>query len=117
MDQADQAGPQPFFLDNADERGWLKVTEGRGGPAFGHRSLPVAEELGPDDTAPPSPRELAAAYRRPETGGAHNPERQARKHLARQLGLTGKALRRHLRAIKRAAGPTEAEHRTAERGA
>jgi hypothetical protein len=31
-----------FYFDNADGRGWSKVTHGRGGPEWGHRSLPVA---------------------------------------------------------------------------
>jgi hypothetical protein len=31
---------QPFFLDDEDGSGWTKVTDGRGSPHFGHRSLP-----------------------------------------------------------------------------
>ena len=30
----------PFYLDDEDGRGWRKVTEGRGSPGYGHRSLP-----------------------------------------------------------------------------
>lgn len=30
----------PMFLDDTAGRGWLKVTEGRGGPEYSHRSLP-----------------------------------------------------------------------------
>lgn len=29
-----------FFLDDEDGSGWAKVTEGRGSPRMGHRSLP-----------------------------------------------------------------------------
>lgn len=31
-----------FYLDNEDGQGWAKVTQGRGGPDWGHSSLPVA---------------------------------------------------------------------------
>lgn len=30
-----------FYLDNEDGQGWAKVTKGRGGPDWGHSSLPV----------------------------------------------------------------------------
>jgi len=30
----------PIYLDDEDGRGWNKVTGGRGGPEYGHRSLP-----------------------------------------------------------------------------
>lgn len=33
-------GP-PFYLDNEDGSGWLKVTEGKGSPQYGHKSLRV----------------------------------------------------------------------------
>ena len=36
------AGQPPFYLDNADGSGWRKVTTGRGGPDWGHSSLPVS---------------------------------------------------------------------------
>jgi hypothetical protein len=29
-----------FYLDNEGGTGWLKVTEGKGGPHCGHKSLP-----------------------------------------------------------------------------
>jgi hypothetical protein len=32
-----------FYLDNEDGSGWRKVTEGHGGPDWGHSSLPVAD--------------------------------------------------------------------------
>lgn len=38
------APPQPLWTSGGD--GWLKVTEGRGAPQWGHRSLPVAVDLG-----------------------------------------------------------------------
>lgn len=34
-----------FYLDNEDGSGWMKVTRGRGGPEWGHSSLPVSEVL------------------------------------------------------------------------
>lgn len=34
-----------FYLDNEDGQGWAKVTQGRGGPDWGHGSLPVKEVL------------------------------------------------------------------------
>jgi hypothetical protein len=34
-----------FYLDNEDGSGWRKVTEGRGGPDWGHSSLPVKRVL------------------------------------------------------------------------
>lgn len=43
---ADQFGPQPFYIDNADGSGWLKVTDGYGRPFTAHRSLPVERVLG-----------------------------------------------------------------------
>ena len=38
-------GQTPFYLDNEDGSGWLKVTKGMGSPAIGHRSLPVKSEV------------------------------------------------------------------------
>lgn len=38
-------GGDKFYLDNEDGTGWFKVTKGRGGPDYGHSSLPVAEVL------------------------------------------------------------------------
>lgn len=43
---ADQAGDQPFYLDNEDGQGYRKVAYGGGSPAYGHRSLYPAEILG-----------------------------------------------------------------------
>ena len=34
-----------FYLDDEDLSGWLKVTQGRGGPATPHRSLPDNSEV------------------------------------------------------------------------
>lgn len=34
-----------FYLDNEDGLGWLKVTEGRGSPAWAHSSVPVQKVL------------------------------------------------------------------------
>lgn len=31
-----------FYLDNENGQGWAKVTQGRGGPDWGHSSLPVS---------------------------------------------------------------------------
>jgi hypothetical protein len=31
-----------FYIDNEDGSGWGKITWGKGSPAYGHRSLPVA---------------------------------------------------------------------------
>lgn len=39
-------GSEPFYLDNEDGSGWRKVTQGRGGPDWGHSSLPVARVIG-----------------------------------------------------------------------
>lgn len=39
-------GGQRFYLDNEDGEGWRKVTIGRGGPDWGHGSLPVASVIG-----------------------------------------------------------------------
>lgn len=36
-------GSKPFYLDDEDGSGWRKVTQGRGLPSWGHRSLPVSE--------------------------------------------------------------------------
>jgi hypothetical protein len=36
-----------FYLDNEDGSGWGKVTGGRGGPEWGHSSLPVERVLEP----------------------------------------------------------------------
>lgn len=36
---------EKFYLDNEDGSGWRKVTEGRGGPDWGHSSLPVASVI------------------------------------------------------------------------
>lgn len=33
-------GDQQFLLDNEAGDGWQKVTEGRGSPRYGHKSLP-----------------------------------------------------------------------------
>lgn len=33
-------GGETFYLDDEDESGWYKVTEGHGSPRFSHRSLP-----------------------------------------------------------------------------
>jgi hypothetical protein len=38
-------GDQLFYLDNEDDSGWLKVTEGKGSPGWSHRSLPVEQVL------------------------------------------------------------------------
>jgi len=38
-------GKGVFYLDDEDGSGWLKVTEGRGSPQWGHRSLPVSSEI------------------------------------------------------------------------
>lgn len=37
-----------FLLANDDGSGWAKVTEGRGSPYFGHRSLPNDSVEAPD---------------------------------------------------------------------
>jgi hypothetical protein len=34
-----------FYLDDEDGSGWAKVTQGRGGPATGHNSLPSNSEV------------------------------------------------------------------------
>lgn len=44
---ADQA---PFYLDNEDGSGWYKVTEGKGSPSVGHKSLPVTNVIGEDQS-------------------------------------------------------------------
>ena len=41
ISEANQAGEQPFYLDNADGSGWLKVTKGKGSMMYGHRNLAV----------------------------------------------------------------------------
>lgn len=48
-----------FFLDNEDGSGWAKVTDGRGSPHYGHRSLPVgcAVSSGDSDWNPRVPTE------------------------------------------------------------
>lgn len=44
-------GESRFYLDNSPHEdspggdGWLKVTKGRGHPRYGHRSLPIKEEV------------------------------------------------------------------------
>lgn len=38
-------GGHLFYLDNEDGSGWDKVTKGRGGPDWGHKSLPVTSVL------------------------------------------------------------------------
>ena len=38
-------GENIFFLDDEDGDGWLKVTMGRGGPEYGHSSLPSDSEV------------------------------------------------------------------------
>lgn len=38
-------GGQRFYLDNADGRGWRKVTIFRGSPSAGHASLPAERVL------------------------------------------------------------------------
>lgn len=40
-------GSDVFYLDNEDESAWGKVTEGRGLPRYGHRSLPVSRVIEP----------------------------------------------------------------------
>ena len=42
-------GADRFYLDNEDGSGWEKVTLGRGGPHWGHSSLPVASIVQPTD--------------------------------------------------------------------
>lgn len=37
---------EKFYLDNEDGGGWRKVTHGRGGPDWGHSSLPVSSVVG-----------------------------------------------------------------------
>lgn len=37
---------EKFYLDNEDGQGWAKVTQGRGGPDWGHSSLPVSSVVG-----------------------------------------------------------------------
>lgn len=32
---------QTFYLDNAADQGWAKVTSGKGSPRYGHRSLSI----------------------------------------------------------------------------
>ena len=39
-------GGEPFYLDNENGQGWAKVTKGRGGPDWGHSSLPVSSVVG-----------------------------------------------------------------------
>ena len=50
---ADQAGPQPFYIDNEDGIGWRKVTELKGHPMTFHRSLPVKQVIEPVTTERP----------------------------------------------------------------
>ena len=40
-------GGQAFYLDNEDGSGWRKVTNGKGSPQYGHKSLPVARVVEP----------------------------------------------------------------------
>lgn len=40
-------GGQTFYLDNEDGEGLMKVTTGRGSPAYGHSSLPVERVVEP----------------------------------------------------------------------
>ena len=35
----------PFYLDNEDGSGWVKVTEGYGSPSYGHKSLNIEREV------------------------------------------------------------------------
>lgn len=38
-------GQATFFLDDQDDKGWYKVTEGRGSPWIGHNQLPDSSEV------------------------------------------------------------------------
>jgi hypothetical protein len=38
-------GGQKFYLADDDGSGWRKVTEGRGSPSYGHKSVTCAEVL------------------------------------------------------------------------
>jgi hypothetical protein len=40
-------GGRPFYLDDEDGLGWLKVTTHVGSPRIAHRSLPVSHEVTP----------------------------------------------------------------------
>jgi hypothetical protein len=37
----------PFYLDDEDGTGWVKVTTGRGSPRWGHRTIQVEEVMSP----------------------------------------------------------------------
>lgn len=37
-------GNGKFYLYDEDGEGWRKVTEGQGGPHWGHKSVPVSDE-------------------------------------------------------------------------
>jgi hypothetical protein len=39
--------PEPMYLYDEDGSGWHKVTEGHGGPRWGHRNVPVERIVGP----------------------------------------------------------------------
>lgn len=59
-------GDNAFYLDNEDGLGWWKVTEGRGSPRVGHRSLPVAREVSAEPSLEDQLREAAVvAYKGP----------------------------------------------------
>jgi hypothetical protein len=41
VSDANQSGGRPFYLDNEDGSGWLKVTKGKGSMMYGHRNLEI----------------------------------------------------------------------------
>ena len=45
VSNANQAGKQPFYLDNEDGSGWAKVRHGHGSPRWGHRGLAISKVL------------------------------------------------------------------------
>ena len=49
ISEANQFGTQPFYIDNEGDYGWQKVTAGRGGPDWAHRSLVVERVVGGPD--------------------------------------------------------------------
>lgn len=61
LDATEQSG-DVMYLDDRDGKGWAKVTEGRGGPRFGHSNVTIV----PDSYAPPvvfiDPREWVVTY-------------------------------------------------------
>lgn len=45
ISDANQAGEQPFYIDNENNEGWIKVTEGKGSMWYPHSSLEIEKVI------------------------------------------------------------------------